>query len=80
MSCSLIENQLQAQNFSISFNSAPSKLKFLDLSSNYFKSFDFEMISGDGIELSEINFANNMFEVVPKIPANILSVILFKTW
>lgn len=79
MSCSLIENQLQAQKFSISFNSAPSKLKFLDLSSNYFKSFDFGMISGDGIELSEINFANNMFEVVPKIPANILSVILFKT-
>ncbi|KAG5419080.1 hypothetical protein I9W82_002847 [Candida metapsilosis] len=79
MICSLIENQLQAQSFSISFSSAPSNLKFLDLSSNYFKSFDFGMISGDGIELSEINLANNMFEEVPKIPTNILSVILFKT-
>jgi len=78
MTCSLIDNQLQAQNFSMSFSAAPSDLKFLDLSSNYFKSFDFDLVSGDGIELSEINFANNMFEAMPKIPANILSVILFK--
>ncbi|KAI5953781.1 hypothetical protein KGF57_003990 [Candida theae] len=79
MTCSLIENQLQVSNFTLSFDSAASNLRFLDLSSNYFKSFDFEMISGDGIELSELNLANNMFEEVPSIPGNILSVILFKT-
>ncbi|KAI5959655.1 hypothetical protein CANMA_004091 [Candida margitis] len=78
MSCSLIENQLRETEFSVSFTAPPSNLKFLDLSSNYFKSFDFEMISGVGMELSEINFANNMFDEVPKIPGNILSAILFK--
>ena len=51
--------------------------RFLDLGSNFFKTFDFNMIKG--IELSEINLANNMFDEIPEsIPDNILSAIMFK--
>ncbi|KAF6063964.1 hypothetical protein FOB64_005552 [Candida albicans] len=94
MSCSLNGNKLHTKNFHIKFIQSPSPssssspspslvevstsgLKFLDLGSNFFKTFDFNMIKG--IELSEINLANNMFDEIPEsIPDNILSAIMFK--
>ena len=94
MSCSLNGNKLHTKNFHIKFIKSPlpssspppssslvevstSGLKFLDLGSNFFKTFDFNMIKG--IELSEINLANNMFDEIPEsIPDNILSAIMFK--
>ena len=81
MSCSLNGNKLHTKNFHIKFIEQipplPSGLKFLDLGSNFFKTFDFNMVKG--IELSEINLANNMFDEIPEaIPDNILSAIMFK--
>ncbi|CAK9439707.1 uncharacterized protein LODBEIA_P38070 [Lodderomyces beijingensis] len=78
MSCCLSGNKLHSQSFKIEFAEKPANLKFLDLSSNYFKSFDFGMLQGAGIELAELNLASNMIEEVPQIPSNILSAILFK--
>ncbi|KAL6453950.1 hypothetical protein SBY92_002425 [Candida maltosa Xu316] len=77
MSCCLNGNKLHGKGFHITFNQLPSSLKFLDLSSNFFKSFDFDMVNG--VELAEINLANNMFDEIPDlIPDNILSAIIFK--
>ncbi|RCK55048.1 hypothetical protein Cantr_04629 [Candida viswanathii] len=77
MSCSLNGNKLYMKNFQIRFVKLPCNLKFLDLGSNFFKLFDFSMVSG--IDLAEINLANNMFDEVPdEIPDNILSAIIFK--
>lgn len=65
------------KNFQIRFVKVPCNLKFLDLGSNFFKLFDFGMVNG--IELAEINLANNMFDEIPDlIPDNILSAIIFK--
>lgn len=77
MSCCLNGNKLYMKNFQIRFIKHPSNLKFLDLGSNFFKLFDFTMVNG--IELAEINLANNMFDEIPDlIPENILSAIIFK--
>ncbi|KAI3405307.2 hypothetical protein KGF56_001878 [Candida oxycetoniae] len=78
MSCCLNGNKLHGQTFSIKFEKKSPCLKFLDLSSNYFKSFDFSLLQDVGVELSELNLASNMIEEVPQIPGNILSAILFK--
>ena len=77
MSCCLNGNKLYMKNFQIRFVKVPCNLKFLDLGSNFFKLFDFGMVNG--IELAEINLANNMFDEIPDlIPDNILSAIIFK--
>ncbi|CAI5758981.1 unnamed protein product [Candida verbasci] len=78
MQLCLNNNKLQFDNFKLSI-SKESNLKYLDLSLNYFKKFDFGIFENDDIEINEINLAGNLLKEVPdKMPENILSAIIFK--
>ncbi|RLV91462.1 hypothetical protein JA1_003868 [Spathaspora sp. JA1] len=64
-------NQLNSSGFKISFTRETPRLKYLDLRSNQFNSFNFNMVKR--IELAEINLSGNLFEAAPKVPNHILS-------
>ncbi|EGW32742.1 uncharacterized protein SPAPADRAFT_65786 [Spathaspora passalidarum NRRL Y-27907] len=66
-------NKLNRLRFRFVFASV-SNLKYVDLHSNIFDSFDFSLFKG--IEIAELNLSDNLFAEAPNIPDNILTALI----